>query len=335
MIPDYEQLKSYWFIACRSKQLRKKPRACTILGMPLVLFRGEGRKPTALLDRCPHRNLPLSCGSIKGHHVECCYHGWQFDSEGVCQKVPGLTREHKAIHRNVAKFLTAEKYGFIWVNLSHKVNAIYPPPFLNKSGYSTFTWETEFEGALIDVLENFLDGTHTHFVHKGLIRGDSKRQSVQAQVSRSEQKVVVCYTGEGKQSGIISQLFERDRKESWARFMLPAIAELEYRSSVATTLAITAYLSPISASKHKIYAVISFKKSWFSGFLGRWLITPFFALAVKQDQKILKLQKDNMSKFQDKPHFISTQNDLLRPHILELLAMKHDTSINKSVAMEL
>jgi phenylpropionate dioxygenase-like ring-hydroxylating dioxygenase large terminal subunit len=54
----------WWYVACRSSELRRRPLACTLLGTPLVLFRGEHERPAALLDRCPHRNVPLSLGRV-------------------------------------------------------------------------------------------------------------------------------------------------------------------------------------------------------------------------------------------------------------------------------
>jgi len=60
---NFPLLKSHWFIACQSKQLRSKPLKRLILGVPLVLFRANGRA-AALLDRCPHRNAPLSQGAL-------------------------------------------------------------------------------------------------------------------------------------------------------------------------------------------------------------------------------------------------------------------------------
>src|SRR6185503_9233540 len=60
------RLSNYWYFACRSRELGRRPLACTVLGTPLVLFRAAGSKPAALLDRCPHRNAPLSIGRLVG-----------------------------------------------------------------------------------------------------------------------------------------------------------------------------------------------------------------------------------------------------------------------------
>ena len=78
-----------WFIACTSAELRSEPRAVTIQSKPLVLFRARGGAPTALLDRCPHRNVPLSMGRVRSGEIACAYHGWRFDGAGQCVAVLG------------------------------------------------------------------------------------------------------------------------------------------------------------------------------------------------------------------------------------------------------
>jgi phenylpropionate dioxygenase-like ring-hydroxylating dioxygenase large terminal subunit len=53
-----------WYVACRSHELGEQPLAVTVLGTPLALFRGAFGRPGAVLDRCPHRNFPLSRGVL-------------------------------------------------------------------------------------------------------------------------------------------------------------------------------------------------------------------------------------------------------------------------------
>src|SRR2546423_743880 len=59
---DATQLKNYWYIAAPAAELRSQPLARTLLGERLVLFRQRDGQPAALIDRCAHRNAPLSGG---------------------------------------------------------------------------------------------------------------------------------------------------------------------------------------------------------------------------------------------------------------------------------
>ena len=59
----------------------------------MVFYRTESGNPAALLDRCPHRLLPLSKGTLKGDTIECGYHGLSFDCSGSCVRAPGQLRK--------------------------------------------------------------------------------------------------------------------------------------------------------------------------------------------------------------------------------------------------
>jgi phenylpropionate dioxygenase-like ring-hydroxylating dioxygenase large terminal subunit len=113
-------LPDHWYVACLSRELGRKPLARTVLGTPLALFRasagvGGGGEPVALLDRCPHRNAPLSLGRLRDGLLECRYHGWRFDGEGRCRAVPGLCAEPDRPARRAPAYAVVEQDGFVWV----------------------------------------------------------------------------------------------------------------------------------------------------------------------------------------------------------------------------
>ena len=87
--PSHFASDDHWYVACLSADLSRKgdrPVKRTILGSPLVLFRDAEGRAAALVDRCPHRNAPLSFGRIRpdDRTLECGYHGWRFDGAGRC-----------------------------------------------------------------------------------------------------------------------------------------------------------------------------------------------------------------------------------------------------------
>ena len=45
-------------------------------GLAVALFRTDGDRVFALLDRCPHKGGPLSQGIVHGAHVACPLHNW-------------------------------------------------------------------------------------------------------------------------------------------------------------------------------------------------------------------------------------------------------------------
>ena len=82
-------IRNNWFVACKSKELKRQPISRTVLGTPIVLVRFNG-KAFAFIDRCPHRNAPMSAGRVIGETLQCPYHGWTFGPDGRCENIPGL-----------------------------------------------------------------------------------------------------------------------------------------------------------------------------------------------------------------------------------------------------
>ena len=46
---------------------------------PLAIFRAGDDAIFALVDRCPHKQGPLSMGIVHGHSVTCPLHAWSID----------------------------------------------------------------------------------------------------------------------------------------------------------------------------------------------------------------------------------------------------------------
>lgn len=111
-------LTEYWYPVLQSSALRgKKMKAVKVAGHELCLLREAGRV-YALLDRCPHRGVPLSIGSREfPGHLACIYHGWVFDLEdGVLKHA--LTDGPESPIRGklcVRTFPAEERVGMIWV----------------------------------------------------------------------------------------------------------------------------------------------------------------------------------------------------------------------------
>src|SRR4051795_11057186 len=147
-----------WYVACASRELElgAKPLARTILNTPLILFRRPDGKPAALLDRCAHRNAPLSLGRTVAGEIECAYHGWRYNDAGVCVKVPGLLGEADKTTRAVPRFQTREQDGFVWLYAepdAQPCGAPYRlPPVVN--GYTEVRRTVEVESTLYAALEN-------------------------------------------------------------------------------------------------------------------------------------------------------------------------------------
>jgi hypothetical protein len=150
-----------------------------------------------------------------------------------------------------------------------------------------------------------------------LIRSEGKRKKADA-IIRSIKNGVEAEYHESDQSGLIMKLLSPGGKIiSYGRFILPGIAQLEYRGKGDRAAYITAILTP--TKKGLVKAHIIFTYNWgalFSKF--SFLVKPLFRIALKQDIKILNLQTKNVEEH-EKFSFVSTPLDLLGPKIRSLL----------------
>ncbi len=73
------------------------PTPINLLGKNLVIWRNPQQQWIAMDDRCPHKLAKLSLGSIDDQgNIICRHHGWCFDGEGKCTKMPML-KDEKAL----------------------------------------------------------------------------------------------------------------------------------------------------------------------------------------------------------------------------------------------
>ncbi len=311
-----------WYVLCRSGELRKKPISRTLFGQPIVLFRQNDGVPGALLDRCSHRNIPLSLGRVVPGGVECGYHGWQFDATGVCKKIPGLCGKMEKESRRVPSFATREQDGYIWVYATpgeEPMGEPYRIPLLGEKGYSTVYKMVEVEGSLHATIENALDVPHTAFLHRGLFRGTGKTHPIRAVVTRTGESAQAEYIGEPRPSGVAGKILAPSGGEviHYDRFILPSVAQVEYRLGSDLHILITSLCTPVEDFVTRMNAVISFQMR-LPGWLIKSILYPIGMSIFKQDARILSRQTEALQRFGGE-NFNSTEIDVLGLQIWRLL----------------
>ncbi|WP_437312662.1 Rieske 2Fe-2S domain-containing protein [Sorangium sp. So ce385] len=161
-------LREYWYVACPSSQLGDAPRAVRVLDQDIVVFRGDGRRPRALADRCCHRGVRLSLGRVTRGELACGYHGWRYGGGGACVHIPSLAGGRRVPERcGVPAFPCAEQDGYVWVWLGGDGGGA-PPPVPGIEGFAAHRWDqgsVELGCASAKGLENNLDWCHPAFAH--------------------------------------------------------------------------------------------------------------------------------------------------------------------------
>ncbi|MGH7453031.1 MAG: Rieske 2Fe-2S domain-containing protein [bacterium] len=312
-----------WYIVSESQQLSNKPLAVTLLDTPLVLFRDNSGRAGALLDRCPHRNVPLSLGTVKGEILECVYHGWQFDRRGICQAVPGLVGDQKSTGRRVQAFAVREQDGFVWVYATPEVEPERGPfrfPFIGERNYTTVRQTVEAESSIHAAAENALDVPHTAYLHGGLFRSaKSKRNEIEVVIRRWHDRVEAEYIGEPRPPGLAGRILAPGggTVTHFDRFILPSIVQVEYRLGDQSHLCVTSALTPISDFHTRLFAVTSFRLP-LPGWLAALFLRPLALRIFQQDAGMLKRQTETIRHFGGE-QYMSTEIDVLGPQIYRLL----------------
>ena len=119
----------HWYPLARSREVKSgKAVARTFAGEPVALVRTASGKLFALEDRCAHRQVPLSEGSVCGEQLHCCYHGWVYDATGRCVNVPYVGKS-ELVPRGVRAYPCREEYGLIFVfpgNAARAAQSAFP-----------------------------------------------------------------------------------------------------------------------------------------------------------------------------------------------------------------
>jgi phenylpropionate dioxygenase-like ring-hydroxylating dioxygenase large terminal subunit len=321
-------LTGHWFIAATSRELRARPLGTTLFGQPIVLFRDSRGTAGALLDRCPHRNVPLSLGRVDPDGTLACpYHGWRFDTRGACKHIPSLVHHTDAVARRAHALPTVEQQGFVWVYTSPSQEPDPPVPatsphrfeHMGREGYSTVVQTVEAAGTMYSTIENALDVPHTAFLHRGLFRAESRGLTITAKVSRTRDRVAAEYVGEPRPPGIIGRILSPSGGivTHFDRFILPSIAQVEYSIGKENHIVVDSVMTPVSDFKTRIYAVVSFRTR-VPHFLVRPFVKPLALRVFKQDAFILAKQTETIRAFGGE-QFASTEIDVLGRHIWRLL----------------
>jgi phenylpropionate dioxygenase-like ring-hydroxylating dioxygenase large terminal subunit len=164
-------LREAWYYAVPSRRLKRGAMLPKVmLGEPVLIGRDAGGAAFALRDPCPHRGMPLSAGHFDGNEIECCYHGWRFDTSGRCTAIPSLVPGQAfapgRIHTR--SYPTREVQGNLWIYFGDDPATAPEIPVLDGfDACAANLVETVRFGAAIDhAVVGLMDPAHGPFVHR-------------------------------------------------------------------------------------------------------------------------------------------------------------------------
>ncbi|KAK9096059.1 hypothetical protein Sjap_021556 [Stephania japonica] len=161
--PYHPCLKNFWYPVAFSTDLKDDtmvPIDC--FEEPWVVFRGKDGKPGCVQNTCAHRACPLHLGSVNEGRIQCPYHGWEYSTDGKCEKMPST----RLVDVRIRSLPCFEQEGMIWIwpgddPPSADIPSLLPPPGFRI--HAEIVMELPVEHGLL--LDNLLDLAHAPFTH--------------------------------------------------------------------------------------------------------------------------------------------------------------------------
>jgi phenylpropionate dioxygenase-like ring-hydroxylating dioxygenase large terminal subunit len=297
-------LKEHWYPVVRSARLKVgKCLAVQVWGRPIALWRGHDGVPSAFVDRCPHRGAALSGGYVDGETLVCGYHGWQFGAQGECVDIPTEKPGNSKICAiNVERFPVIEQDELVWIWLGNsEVVSPQPASVTSLCGPGFDFWHTDrvFSAAILDVVENFLDSSHTSFVHDGVIRRKSDRVPRSITVQGDSDRITATHEPTLEKVGPFQRLIN-PRKEPIThtdQFQLPATIRVDYGFGASGGRFFSLIrCTPITAQETHVFLTTGICFGWLNR-PARWALPRLAKRVLDQDEAILKNLAANRQRF--------------------------------------
>ncbi len=170
-------IRDQWYVVMDSTQVKDKPVGVTRMGEKLVFWRDDAGQVSCLRDLCAHRGAALSKGKVVHGHIQCPFHGFEYDTSGRGVLIPANGKNTPVPERfKVHQYPTHEAHGFIWIWWGDTPpDNLEPPCFFDNIdvdftyGRAYDPWKAHYSR----VIENQLDVVHLPFVHYNTIgRGE-------------------------------------------------------------------------------------------------------------------------------------------------------------------
>jgi phenylpropionate dioxygenase-like ring-hydroxylating dioxygenase large terminal subunit len=216
--------------------------------------------------------------------------------------------------RPAARFGTAEGDGFVWIWAEPDTTPTRPvfkvPDF---AGHQT-VFPCDLDCGLTAALENSLDVPHTAFLHRGAFRGGEPAQIVAVR-SEVPGGVEVCYHGEPVRFGplhLAGRTFDH-----WDRFLLPSVAQIEYRVEGWLHIVNTIVHLPMAPDRTRAWFVVRYRSRLPASIMST-VVQLRGRQILRQDARMLARQQDNIRRFGGE-QYASTELDLMGNAIRRLL----------------
>lgn len=303
--------KEAWYPVHYIQDLDKtKPTKFTLLGQDLVIWWDEKAQSwRAFEDQCPHRLAPLSEGRIaEDGLLECPYHGWAFEGDGTCDRIPqqpeGLAA-NESKRACVASYATAERQGLLFVYPGKNNPEQVKIPIIEPMEESPDEWVClntfrDLPYDALTLLENVLDASHVPFTHHKSVGNRSNASPVELEVLESGKQGFTGYWEAGPRKGTLGS--------QHTRFIAPALMWHDLTSKQFGRTMTVVYATPIRKGECRVFARFPFKfasklPSFFIKLTPRWYSHLGNNTVLEDDQIFLHYQERYLDQKGGSPNF--------------------------------
>ena len=256
--------RDFWYVVAESRELKPgKVLARKVMGEWLAVFRDEDGKAVVLQDRCKHRGVQLSGGTLNGGKLSCPYHGWTYNNIGEVVAVPSEGENFKrAKSRCVPRYTTCEQDDFVYVRLADGPEAQEKPFAIRhygEDGWHTVRLINHFNNTVTNCVENFIDIPHTVYVHPGIFRNE-RRQLIDVKIERNNGSVKATYLNETDNLGWFSKFLNPSGVEivHTDEFFMPNVSCVEYVFGPKRHFIITSQSVPLEDDETLVYTDLTY-----------------------------------------------------------------------------
>jgi phenylpropionate dioxygenase-like ring-hydroxylating dioxygenase large terminal subunit len=230
-------ITNQWYLVCFEDEL--KPAQILkrkIVGEEIVAYKTASGRFAVLQDRCCHRNVHLSFGYVKGEHIKCGYHGWEFGNTGKCAYIPSLPEGEKIPRAACVKsYEVRVKHKAVWAYFGdpEKISAAEIPPFNELDKWPMVYNYHVVKGSIKLVAESLFDSHHINHVHRNSIKtlmGNLHNEKPDYHLTVNENAMQGWYLRDNENS-----IFEKiyfgfeDKVETHFGFWFPNSSKLDLR----------------------------------------------------------------------------------------------------------
>ena len=168
-----------WYAVLSSHQIKAgRLTGARRFGADVVFFRTAKGDPCCISSQCTHRGASLAKGCLHSDHVQCPFHGIEFDANGKCVLIPS---EGRASTMDFSKFQlksypVCEIGGIVFAWYGDREPDHKPDIFdvMTDKSYTYDHTEDHWKVHYSRVIENQLDVSHLAFVHHNTIGRGNK-----------------------------------------------------------------------------------------------------------------------------------------------------------------